>query len=209
MLGRHLAQFRCQVHGIDASQGLIARAQERAGDPEKYEVGDAHDISSLVKAESVDHAAIVLALQDLDPIDDVLKGVYRALKPGGRLVTVLVHPCFRPPQASDWQRERDADQRAGGKGSANRERISRSVWGYLHPRELKLETHPGKNSSASSASFHRPLMHYMNAFGKSGLPVVAMEELATPWRGETDHPAWQKIAQEIPTFMVLAGQKAG
>ena len=82
--------------GVDASPKLIAAAEARSVGDERYIVGDARDLAgSLGDQPPFDAAAVVLALQDLDPIEPVLAGLATHVRPGGTLVVVVTHPCFR------------------------------------------------------------------------------------------------------------------
>ena len=46
--------------------------------------------------------SFLLSVQDMDPLEAVIGEAARALRPGGRLVLFMVHPCFRVPRQSGW-----------------------------------------------------------------------------------------------------------
>ena len=98
VLGRVLATGKVKTLGVDASPALIEKARGRAGEQERHVVGDVRRLDAVIPGELVDHAAAVLSLQDLDPLPPVLEGVAVVVRPGGRLVIVLTHPCFRVPE---------------------------------------------------------------------------------------------------------------
>src|SRR5262249_57851644 len=75
----------------------------------EYRVGDARRLTEVVEPGSFDAALCVLAIQNLTPLSPVWEGCWQALQPGGRLVVVLMHPCFRIPRSSHW----GWDERAG------------------------------------------------------------------------------------------------
>lgn len=192
VFSRLLAKQGVEVVGLDASEELIAKARERAGDRERFLVADARNFGPSMKGQLFDHAAIVLALQDLDPLEPVLAGCRSVIKEGGRLVIALVHPCFRPVRRSGWTWQGD--------------RRSRVVSAYLRPFQEELRTHPGKGAASPvSTAHHRPLQDYCNALGNSGFAVTACEELGSPKRGSKGPQAAEedRSAREIPMFLIL------
>lgn len=198
VLGRHLAATEVRSVGVDASPSLLDAACERAGEWEEYVLGDAHKLDKLLPAESCDHAALVLALQDLDPIDTVLRGCATVVKPGGRLVVVLTHPCFRLPKEHHWGWDEEAEV------------MYRRLDAYALPRRLPIKTHPGKEAStASTYSYHRALALYLSALGAAGWGVVASEELCSHRRGSQGRRsmAEDRAHREFPVFLLLTAQR--
>lgn len=198
VLGRHLAATGVRVVGVDASPSLIESAQERAGSHESYVLGDAHALPDLLSGESFDHAALVLALQDLDPINHVLHGCAQAVRPGGRLVVVLTHPCFRLPKYHHWGWDEENELQY------------RRLDGYALPRRLPIVTHPGRDgNTASTTSYHRALPLYLNALGAAGWAVTASEELFSHRRGSKGRrsQAEDLAHREFPVFLVLTAQR--
>ncbi|MBA3710504.1 MAG: class I SAM-dependent methyltransferase, partial [Planctomycetes bacterium] len=130
--GRALAALGVDTVGIDASPALIAAASARAGKREAHHVGDCRDIPVALAAAKIrgsfDHATLVMALQDLDPIAPVLEGCAAVLKPGGRIVIALSHPCFRIPRRTSW----GWDEEQGVQ--------YRRLDGYLSPQSAPIKT---------------------------------------------------------------------
>ncbi len=197
VFARALSAQGVQVTGLDMSPSLIALAEERAGADERFICGDARELKSLCGKNAFDHAAVVLALQDLDPLAPVLSGLAEVLKARGRLVMVLTHPCFRVPRHSDWFRDETGVR-------------YRQVDTYLRPFNLAIRTHPSqKEQSVTSHHFHRPISSYINELGRAGFGLVASEELTLPNRGSTGKQTEEdeRSASEIPVFMVLTAKK--
>lgn len=198
VLGRFLAEAGMEVVGVDASPSLIEAARVRAGHRERYVVGDARTLDAVLPGQRFDHAAVVLALQDLDPIEPVFAGLRALVKPGGRIVVVMTHPCFRIPKRTSW----GFDEEQGVQ--------YRRLEGYLTPLSLPIKTHPGQvNDSSSTTSFHRPLHHYLTAMGTAGLAVIGCEELCSHRRGTQGirSSAEDRAAKEFPVFMVLTATR--
>jgi ubiquinone/menaquinone biosynthesis C-methylase UbiE len=194
VLGRALADQQVACVGVDASPALVAAATARARPPESYRVGDARALGEVLPGERFDHAALVMALQDLDPIQPVLDGVAALVRPGGHVVIAMTHPVFRIPRRTTWGFDEDTGVQY------------RRLDGYLSPMKLPIRTHPGRpDDTSSTASFHRPLNAYLNACGQAGLGIVACEELCSHRRG-TKGPrfgAEDRAAKEFPVFLVL------
>lgn len=202
LLGRALAARGVAVLGIDASAAQIARAEARAGPRERYVVGDVRRLPEAAGGERIDHAAAVMALQDLDPMEPVLAGIGRLLPAGGRCVIALTHPCFRVPRRSSWGWDEAA-------------RIQyRRIDAYLSVCRVRIRTHPGaapgtREAAQATLSVHRPLSSYIAAIAAAGMAVVGCDELANPRRG-TRGPrfaAEDRAAREIPLFLVLTAQR--
>lgn len=198
VLGRFLAEGGMEVVGVDASPSLVAAATGRAGYRERYVVGDARTLDAVLPGQRFDHAALVMAVQDLDPIEPVFAGVRALVKPGGRVVIVMTHPCFRIPKRTSW----GFDEELGVQ--------YRRLDAYMSPMALPIRTHPGQvNDSSSTTSFHRPLHHILTALGTAGLAVVGCEELCSHRRGTQGirSDAEDRAAKEFPVFMVITATR--
>lgn len=198
VLGRALAHLGIASLGVDASPALVEAAIKRSGPLERHLVGDARELIKALGGERFDHAAIIMALQDLDPIAPVFTGIARHIPAGGRLVMVLSHPAFRIPKRSSWEWDEE-------------ERIQyRRLDSYYSAFASRLRTHPGAAAGTTDAkqetlSFHRPLSAYFNAIGEAGFAVIAADELCSHRRG-TNGPrfaAEDRSAIEFPVFLAL------
>ena len=197
VLGRVLELEGLRSLGVDASPSLIEAAQARRGRLASYRVGDARDLDAALGDERCDHAALVMCLQDLDPIGPVLAGTARHVAPGGRIVAIMTHPCFRIPRRSSW-----------GWDDANGVQYRR-LDGYVSPMTVPIKTHPGMPADSSrTLSFHRPLSTYLNAFAEAGLAVVGCDELCSHRRGTKGprYGAEDRAAKEFPVFLVLTAE---
>lgn len=151
--------------------------------------------------ESFDAVTVVLAIQNITPLSLVWQACHRMLKPNGRLVVVLMHPCFRVPQHADWHL--DADARVQ----------SRLVSKYMSSLDVLIKMHPSHSAQGKkppvTTHFHRPLQSYINTLGNAGLYIDHMEEWTSP---KTDEPGPHKAAKdaarkEIPMFMAIRARK--
>ena len=191
-LARLLHDRGVEVTGVDAAAELIRAARQRGPESIRYHVGDARDLSFLPEGAFA-AAACVLAIQNIHPIQPVFEGVRRILRPGGRFVLAMTHPCFRSPKETRW----GWDDEAG----VQFRRVDR----YLLPRKSPIVTHPGKTPDVYTWTFHRPIGAYVKALRNAGLLVDALEE----WPGhKTSEPgpragAENTARKEIPMFLAL------
>ena len=90
--------------GIDASPRLIDLARRHHHDQGSFAVGDARTLSTVppVKDCLFDAVVFLLSLQDMDPLEPVLREAAAVLSDGGRAVVLLTHPAFRVPRQSGW-----------------------------------------------------------------------------------------------------------
>ena len=188
-----------RVTGIDASPRLIAVAKVRHGTERRVVLITADVCAPGSWADgSHDAATCVMAVHDVaDPVA-LFSNISRALKPGGRVVLVLMHPCFRIPRQSHWGW--DADQKIQ----------YRRLDAYGSPRDIPITTHPGKASGEQTTFHHRPLAELLTAIGKGGLAVTACEELYSHRRSQAGGPfskAEHRAAQEFPLFLALTARR--
>jgi len=186
------------VLAVDASPRLIAAAKTRGPrDPRaRYVVRDVRRLDHLADG-TFDAAALVMAVQDLEDIEPAFTGLARALRPGGRAVLVMMHPCFRIPRQSEWGWDH-------GKRAQYR-RLDR----YATPMTVPITTHPGRDPGQQTFFYHRPLADIVNALGAAGLGVVACEEPLTHRQPEPGgHSRGEnRAAREFPVFLALKAVK--
>jgi len=196
VLCRALAERGAEVTGVDAAPALIESAIARGPASVRYLVGDARALTAL-SAQSFDAAACVLAIQNIHPTLPVFEGVARALKDRGRLVLVMMHPCFRGPKETSW-----------GWDSARTIQYRR-VDRYLVPRKEPIVTHPGSAPDAYTWSFHKPIEAYVKALRQAGLFIDALEEWPSH-KTSTSGPrasAENMARKEIPMFLAIRAVK--
>lgn len=196
---RVLGEHGAIAIGVDASDKLINLARQRGGQNVQYHVADARKLAhaAVPRLPGVQAVTCVLAIQDIDPLEDLLLSAAWALRPGGRLVIAMTHPAFRSPKATDW-------------GWDYKRRIQyRRVDRYLLPRREKIITHPGRPDSPFTWSFHRPLELYVKAIVAAGLLIDRLEEWPSHKRSAPGpRAAAEDLARrEIPLFLALRAVK--
>lgn len=96
---RRMAAAGAEVVAFDFSETFIARARARSaetGDAIDYRVLDATDETQLLTLgeRRFDAAVCNMALMDMATIDPLFAALARLLKPAGRFVFSVLHPCF-------------------------------------------------------------------------------------------------------------------
>ncbi len=107
-LSRRFARAGAKVVGVDASAPILARARAREEHEPLgivYHVADAADLRMLEDA-GFDVVACNMAFMDMEDVEKPIRESARILRPGGRLVASLSHPCFDQGPTSTWLMER-------------------------------------------------------------------------------------------------------
>lgn len=201
VLAPHLADAGAKVTVVDASPKLIAAAQRRHArlPGVRFVVADARRLPSVAALEAGAHdaAVLLLSIQDMDPLEDVVRGLDWALAPHGRVVMLMTHPAFRQPRHSGWGFDE------------GRQLTYRRIDGYLTPMAVPMKSLGG---GEPTRSFHRPIGAYVNALGDVGFAVDALLELPDlpPERRPGRAARGDARAQaEIPIFLGLRALRIG
>lgn len=182
--------------GLDLSPGLIGEA-DRKNKKENY-IFDVRDVTRLIReaAPEFTHATIILALQNMADAQTALKNAARFLIPGGKLVIVINHPCFRIPRQSGWH----IDERT--------KLQTRWINRYLSPLKIPITMHPGKQSSEMTWSFHHSLQDYSDMLNKAGFVITKMEEWTSDKESEGRAAKMENRARsEFPLFLAIQAKK--
>lgn len=96
---RRMAAMGCSVVAFDFSEVFLRRARERTieqVDRIEYHQMDATDEAALLRLGEArfDAAVATMALMDMSDINPLMRAMSRLLKPGGRFVFSVLHPCF-------------------------------------------------------------------------------------------------------------------
>lgn len=186
--------------GIDASPRLLATAKAHFGNKGRFLLGDAANLPGIegLKAHEADAAVFVMSIQDMKPLEAIFAGLAWALNKSGRVVIMMMHPCFRIPRQSGWGWDE------------GRKLQYRRIDSYLSPMEVPVRP-VQKGTPGSIMSFHRPLQDYINGLVDHGFILTRMLEIPTfpqITRSGPKAKAENRSNREIPTFLGLQASKA-
>jgi len=166
VLAPSLVDAGARVTVVDASAKLIAAAKRRHAGLRgaRFLVGDARRLPALsgIDQGSHDAAVFMLSIQDMDPLEDAVRGVDWALAPAARVVLLMTHPAFRQPRHSGWGMDE------------GRKLTYRRIDAYLGEMAVPMKSLGG---GEPTRSFHRPISTYVNALAEAGFATDAMLEV--------------------------------
>ncbi len=199
-LARRFAREGALVTALDASPRLVehARARERT-EPLgiTYQVADAQATAELPTAR-FDRVVSNMVLMNVGPAAEAIGEVGRLLRPGGRFVFSISHPCFDLMSRSEWT----VAERGG------RTEVGRRIFGYRTPFADDVPWKVAPDRTASTRGYHRPLSFYFAALRSAGLLVEDLVEPSpSPELLAADPPS--SYLAEIPLQCVLSARRVG
>jgi 2-polyprenyl-3-methyl-5-hydroxy-6-metoxy-1,4-benzoquinol methylase len=200
---RRLAESGAHVVACDFSERFIQRARKRTPPGltnVEYHVLDATSESALLALGpgGFDAAVATMVLMDMAAIDPFMAALSKLLKPGGRFVFTVMHPCFNSPHAFKVAEEALEQGRVVF-------RAGMKVMGYLTATVTKGEGILGQPEP--QLYFHRPIGQLLEAGFRHGFMVDAFEELEEPPAQGTRDPrlfrfSWDDVP-EIPPVLAV------
>ncbi|HRY62368.1 MAG TPA: class I SAM-dependent methyltransferase [Candidatus Paceibacterota bacterium] len=188
------AKAGASVIASDISPELVEIAKNNPNNKDvDFHVSPAENIDFL-KDGSADKISVVLAIQNIEKVQNVFKEVSRVLRTGGKMFLILNHPAFRIPKESSWGYDDEKDIQF------------RMIDKYLSESKTEIDMNPGENKQKKmTVSFHRPIQYYFKILKNNGFCVGALEEwISNKTSGEGPRKkAEDKSRKEFPLFMAL------
>ena len=189
-LSRRLAQDGAQVVGIDACGDLVQSAQEadgRSGLSIDYHTGTVDDLP--LASERFDVVVSNHLLNDLPRITNAIREFARVTRIGGRLVILMLHPCFY---------------------SANAERAAMRTYPGLEYFQVRTIEQTfkvaGIESPAKVRMWFRPLEDYIAQLAQSGFYITVLRE-PHPSPDQLAKDPWWRENFVRPLFMLIVATK--
>ena len=167
-LSRRLARSGAAVTAVDASPKMIrnARAHDHGDAGVRYLRADANDLEGVPSGE-LDLVFANMSLIDMADAEGAMGEAARVLKPKGRLLASICHPCFDTMSNSGWTAEKLINRPAV---------VSRKVRGYRKPFSEQVPWNIGARRLQYTTGYHRPLGWYARALSSKGFAITALEE---------------------------------
>lgn len=200
LTSRRMAARGAEVVAFDFSGAMIALARQRTtahADRIEYRVLDATDEAGLLALgeRSFDAALCHMALFDMAEIDPLMRALSRLLRPDGRFVFSVLHPCFNSAHIAQVAEQQDIEGQIIT-------RYAIKVFNYIRPTIARGVATAGQPQP--HIYFHRPLQILLGACFQAGFVLDGLEEPAFP----PDHPpartplSWGANFHEIPPVLV-------
>jgi 2-polyprenyl-3-methyl-5-hydroxy-6-metoxy-1,4-benzoquinol methylase len=195
---RRMAELGACVVAFDFSERFIRRARKRTARTVRnieYHVMDATDRDQLLAlgAGRFDAAVATMALMDMATIEPLMSTLRELLKPGGRFVFSVVHPCFGSSHTRKFAEQIESNGRVAVQRGVK-------VMGYLTPTTCKGEGIVGQPEP--QYYFHRPLSMLFNAGFREGFVVDGIEEPAFETGLDDAAAVWWR-QPDIPPILVV------
>lgn len=188
-LSREFARQGATAVGVDTCPEFIDAARSVATD--EHLAADYHlaSVSDLpLPSSSFDVVACNHLLTDLESITGPLAEFRRVLKPGGRLVALMLHPAFYIERG----------ERAGPRALTAEE--------YFAPRIIEQPFNvAGITSPAPTRQYLRPMEHYTTALTDGGFAITSMTE-PHPTAEQAGDPWWRENFRR-PLFLLIEATK--
>ena len=190
-LSRTLAKKGANATGIDSSTKLIeaARSQNLAGvQSVSFDIGSVDDLP--YSDSTFDLVVCNHLVNDLFDPSKPISEFARVLRSSGRLIILMLHPCF-------YNKHAERDQATNGMIASS----------YFDIRSVEQTFKVGGlTSPAANIAWFRPLEFYIEELRKSGFAITSLTEPhPSPEQWRTD--AWWHKGFTRPLFMLLTAQK--
>jgi 2-polyprenyl-3-methyl-5-hydroxy-6-metoxy-1,4-benzoquinol methylase len=200
VFARRMAQLGARVIATDFSAQLLDRARARTNEHTEhieYQLvdGTREDQILALGLQRFDAAVCNQAIMDMTEIDPLMRGIRQVVKPGGRFVFSICHPCFNHSGISLSAEET----------TVNGEIVSTyavKVSTYLNSRPQKGVAILGQ--PVPQYYFDRPLHVLFNSCFRAGLVLDGLEEPAfnPPQDSSQVRSAFSWTRYDVPPILI-------
>jgi 2-polyprenyl-3-methyl-5-hydroxy-6-metoxy-1,4-benzoquinol methylase len=189
-LSRILAKNGATVTGVDSSAKLIEAARTQS-DNDALTVS--FDVASVDELPYVDNAFDLVVcnhlLNDLYDPSKPISEFARVLRNNGRLIILMLHPCF-------YNKHAEREQATNGLIAAS----------YFETRSIEQVFEVGGlTSPVANTAWFRPLEFYTEQLRKSGFVITSLTE-PHPSPEQVQADSWWRKGFTRPLFMLVVAQ---
>ena len=192
-LARLFAKSGANVLAVDFSEVFIEKAKERSrGLSIEYALIDATDtaqLEKLIDEQGFDCITCSMVLHDMPTISPLANVLPRLLKPVGKFICSVPHPCFNSGLVEIDELKQYMDKQK--LVMSNR---------YIKSEAFELFSKPGQ--PVKQISFHRPLSQLFNEFFKAGMVMTGFNEPVADISKLPKDFLWAKLS-EIPPAIIM------
>jgi 2-polyprenyl-3-methyl-5-hydroxy-6-metoxy-1,4-benzoquinol methylase len=179
-LSRMMARRGAIVTGLEPATGLFQAATQQELESPLGITYLQEDLSTpITRLENFDAVVTNMVLMDIPLWKEALHTCITALRPGGKLIISLVHPCFEEPSPL-WSEKGDVE-----------------AYEYLKEYHWHQKFAP---------LFHRPLSTYINQIIAGGCTLQQLIEPQLPSERATDSASHQRMMR-VPSVIVIDALK--
>jgi ubiquinone/menaquinone biosynthesis C-methylase UbiE len=196
VFARRMAQLGAHVVATDVSARLLELAKARSTeyrDRIEYHQVDATKEEQILAfgKQRFDAAVCNMGIMDIPEIDPLMRAVRQALKPQGRFVFAIMHPCFNSSSVMGMEML-DQDQEPVAQYYVK-------IAKYLHMTPFKGTGMSGQ--PLLQYYFHRPLHVLFSSAFRAGFVIDGLEEPAFNEKSDNPGVSWRNY-NEIPPVLV-------
>lgn len=170
---RWARQGAARVLGVDASSRTLAfaRRRERARPSGAQFLRRNGTRLRGLASSTFDLVVANMALQDIRDAARTVREVARVLRPRGRFVFSISHPCFDLDERSGWvvERVREAE-------GTWHDVVWRKVRAYRDERTVRVPWKISETETGYTTAYHRTLSTYSRMLRDAGMSVTRLEE---------------------------------
>ncbi len=196
-LCRLLAKRGARMIGVDLSSKFIEIAGKRERqDPLgiEYYNGSLSDLS-IFPGDTFEVIISNIVLIDVRDYKGALAELCRVLKPGGRMIFSILHPCFASPSVCGWLRVPEDSTRVEDK-------LYRIIDRYFDTGRFIIYNW----FSSPISSYHRTLSDYINTLIEAGFEIRKVVEPQPKLEGFENIPEFDS-EKRIPIFLIFEVRK--
>ena len=186
-LARLLATQGAHVTGVDISAKLLDQGRAQATLEQIIFIQDDAQTLASCGDQTFDLVVSNLALMDIPDLQATYAVVYRVLRPKGRFVFSITHPCFQSPHMSV-------------EPSTDNSRVACRVTHYAEEGFWRSTNQAGVRGQVGA--HHRTLATYLNSLINVGFTLEQIEEPTLPI-GDYDKPHSQ-LQMYVPSLLVVS-----